>query len=38
MLQRLFAQIERVMKVNELGTITDDVVKAARQTLVIGAT
>ena len=38
LLQRLFAQIERVMKINELGTITDDVVEAARQTLVIGAT
>ena len=38
LLQRLFTQIERVMKINELGIITDDVVEAARQTLVIGAT
>lgn len=33
---RLFAQIERVMKINELTTITDEVVEAARSTLVIG--
>lgn len=35
---RLFAQIERVMKINELTTITDEVVDAARSTLVIGYT
>ena len=29
LLQRLFAQIERVMKISELSTITDDVVEAA---------
>ena len=38
LLQRLFAQIERIMKINELTAITDEVVEAARKTLVIGAT
>lgn len=38
LLQRLFTQIERVMKINELTTVTNDVVETARQTLVIGAT
>jgi len=38
LLQRLFVQIERVLAINELTTITDDVVEAARSTLVIGAT
>lgn len=37
LLQRLFVQIERVLKINELTAITDDVVEAARSTLVIGA-
>lgn len=36
LVDRLFTQIERVMKLNELSTITDDVVEAARSTLVIG--
>jgi DNA transposition AAA+ family ATPase len=36
LLQRLFAQIQRIMAINELTTITDDVVHAARSTLVIG--
>ncbi|WP_415836493.1 hypothetical protein [Palleronia rufa] len=35
LLQRLFIQIERVLQVNELSVITDDVVEAARSTLVI---
>jgi hypothetical protein len=33
---RLFTQVERVMKINGLSTITDDVIEAARSTLVIG--
>lgn len=36
LVDRLFTQMERVMKINELNTITDDVVEAARSTLVIG--
>ena len=36
LIDRLFSQIERVMKINELSTITDDVVEAARSTIVIG--
>ncbi len=35
-LDRLFTQVERAMKINELDTITDDVIEAARSTLVIG--
>lgn len=38
LLRRLFLQIERVLRVNELAVITDDVVNAARSTLVIGVT
>ncbi|GJE39809.1 MULTISPECIES: AAA family ATPase [Methylobacterium] len=38
LLQRLFVQIARILKINELKVITDDVVEAARSTLVIGAT
>lgn len=38
LLQRLFTQIRRIMKINELTTITADVVETARSTLVIGAT
>jgi len=38
LLHRLFVQIERVLQINELTVITDDVVNAARSTLVIGAT
>jgi DNA transposition AAA+ family ATPase len=38
LLHRLFVQIERIMKINELTVITDDVIEAARSTLVIGVT
>jgi hypothetical protein len=31
-------QIERILRINELSVITEDVVEAARSTLVIGAT
>lgn len=38
LINRLFVQIERVLRINELTVISDDVVEAARSTLVIGAT
>ena len=38
LLQRLFVQIERILRINDLSMISDDVVEAARSTLVIGAT
>lgn len=38
LLHRLFVQIERILAINDLRVITDDVVEAARSTLVIGAT
>lgn len=38
LLHRLFVQIARIMKINELTVITDDVVEAARSTLVVGVT
>jgi DNA transposition AAA+ family ATPase len=38
LLQRLFNQIGRILSINEMTTITEDVVEAARSTLVIGAT
>jgi DNA transposition AAA+ family ATPase len=38
LLHRLFVQIERILRINELSAITEDVVEAARSTLVIGAT
>jgi len=37
LLHRLFVQIGRILKINGLNIITDDVVEAARSTLVIGA-
>lgn len=36
LVDRLFTQMDRIMRINELQTITDDVVEAARSTLVIG--
>ena len=38
LLHRLFVQTERILRINELHVITEDVVEAARSTLVIGAT
>jgi hypothetical protein len=38
LLHRLFVQIERILKINDLTFITDEVVNAARSTLVIGTT
>jgi DNA transposition AAA+ family ATPase len=38
LLHRLFVQIERILLINELSMITEDIVEAARSTLVIGAT
>ena len=37
LLERLFPQISRVLKINQLETITDDVIEAAASTLVVGA-
>jgi hypothetical protein len=36
LVQRLFAQIERILEINHLRTITAEVVQAAREPLVIG--
>ena len=36
LVQRLFAQIERVLEINQLRTITADVVQVARESLGIG--
>ena len=38
LLERLIPQIQRVLKINELDTITNDVIEAAQSTLVIGVT
>ncbi|TNU73952.1 ATP-binding protein, partial [Miniimonas arenae] len=38
LVHRLFVQIERILKINELHLITNDVIEAARSTLVIGDT
>lgn len=38
LIQRLFAQIARVLSINDLSVITADVVEAASSTLVLGAT
>ena len=36
LLQRLFVQIDRVLRINELSVITEDIVEAAASALVIG--
>ncbi len=36
LVQRLFAQIERVVAINDLPTVTTEVVAVARESLVIG--
>lgn len=38
LIQRLFNQIERIMQINNLNTVTKEAVEAARQLLVIGTT
>lgn len=38
LLHRLFIQIKRILQINNLNTITNEVVEAARSTLVIGDT
>jgi DNA transposition AAA+ family ATPase len=38
LIQRLLTQIERILQINELRTITKEVVEAARENLVIGLT
>jgi DNA transposition AAA+ family ATPase len=37
LIERLMSQVGRVLEINELDTITPEVVEAARQTLVVGA-
>jgi DNA transposition AAA+ family ATPase len=37
LIERLMSQVGRVLEINQLGTITPEVVEAARQTLVVGA-
>src|SRR5438132_11291487 len=37
LIQRLFAQIERVLTINSLATVTTDVVDAARESLLVSA-
>jgi hypothetical protein len=37
LMQRLFAQIERVLAINHLATVTTEVVDAARESLVVSA-
>ena len=36
LVQRLFVQIERILRINAVQTITQEVVDAAREQLVIG--
>jgi len=36
LIHRLFAQIDRLMQINQLRTVTEEAVAAARESLVIG--
>ena len=36
LIQRLFTQIDRILQINNLRTVTKEVVEAARETLVVG--
>lgn len=36
LIQRLFTQIERILQINALRTVTKEVVEAARESMVIG--
>jgi hypothetical protein len=36
LIERLFSQIDRVLKINELKVVTREVVETARESLVIG--
>jgi DNA transposition AAA+ family ATPase len=38
LIQRLLTQIERILQINELRTVTKEVVETARENLVIGLT
>lgn len=38
LLHRLFVQIERILRINGMNAITEEVVEAARSALVIGVT
>jgi DNA transposition AAA+ family ATPase len=37
LLQRLFAQVERIMKLNSMTSVTKEIVEAARECIVVGA-